>query len=305
LIPVARGNGVLLALSVPQGGMISGSSALLMLDGWTWEEMTLKAPVGLHVRWPDMTTFPASMEKEEKEKKQKAREKNLKALREALEDAQSYMTAKEAETKEGVPYHDVDVRWEAMIPVLKKEVPVFVHADEIKQIQAAIEFTNEHEVRMVLVGGQDAWRVTELLKQNDIAVIAGKIHDLPMRRFDAYDAPFALPAKLHQAGVPFCIAGPERTGNEGNLPFQAARAVAHGLPREEALRAITLYPAQILGVSDRVGSIEVGKDATLIVTDGDPLEIISQVEMEFIQGRRVDMGSRHKSLYEKYRQKYE
>ena len=127
---------------------------------------------------------------------------------------------------------------------------------------------------------------------------------LPERRWDAYDAPFALPAKLHEAGVRFCIAGAERFGNECNLPYQAARASAHGLPREEALRAITLYPAQILGVSDRVGSIEAGKDATLIVTDGDPLEIRSRVEIEFIQGRRVDLSSRHEILFNKYEEKY-
>jgi imidazolonepropionase-like amidohydrolase len=275
-----------------------------MLDGWTPEEMTLKAPVGLHIQWPEMETLPATLEEEEREKRQKERDEQQRQLREAFRDARAYMKAKEAETARGTAHHDVDVRWEAMIPVLKGEVPVFVHADEVKQIQAAVDFLKAEQLDMILVGGQDAWRVPELLKENDIPVLAGRIHSLPMRRGDPYDAPFALPARLHEAGVRFCIAGPERFGNECNLPYEAARAVAFGLPREEALRAITLYPAQILGVSDRVGSLEVGKDATLFVVDGDPLETTSRVEREYILGREVDLSSKHEILFRKYQEKY-
>jgi len=145
--------------------------------------------------------------------------------------------------------------------------------------------------------------VAKLLKDNEIPVIVSGIHTLPMRRWEAYDTPFANPSKLYQAGVNFCIAG-GGASNERNLPYQAATTAAYGLPKEEALKAITLYPAQILDVSDRVGSIEVGKDATLIVTTGDPLEITSNVEREFIQGRNIDLSSRHTILYEKYKEKY-
>jgi len=145
------------------------------------------------------------------------------------------------------------------------------------------------------------------LKVRDIPVIITGVHRLPYRRWEAYDTPFTLPKKLYEAGVRFCIAtggGSFGAANERNLPYHAATAAAYGLPREEALKAVTLYPAQILGVADRVGTLEQGKDATLIVTTGDPLEITTQVEMEFIQGRKIDLSSKHTQLYSKYRQKY-
>ena len=157
---------------------------------------------------------------------------------------------------------------------------------------------------MIIGGGHDAWRVADLLKSRGIAVLAGGIHRLPDRRFEEYDEPETLPLKLYNAGIPFAIISEDESPHERNLPYQAARAAAFGLPKEVALRSITLSAAQIFGVADRVGSLEIGKDATLIVTTGDPLEIRSSVVLEFIQGKRVDLSSRHSRLYEKYREKY-
>jgi len=303
--PVARANGVALSLTVPSGGLISGTSALLMLDGWTWEDMTLKAPVGLHVRWPRMTVGrPPGVTKAEAEKQLKRRDAQIQKIRNAFSEARAYLKAKGAEAQESVPFHDTDVRWEAMGPALRKEIPVFVHANDLRQIQAAVSWAKEEGVRMVLVGGRDAWRAAELLKEKDIPVIVAGIHVVPRRRWEAYDAPFTNPLRLHETGVRFCIAGRGGYHRERNLPYQAATAAAYGLPKAEALKAVTLYPAQILGVSDRVGSLEVGRDATLMVTDGDPLEIRTQVERLYIQGRDVDLTSRHTQLYEKYRTKY-
>jgi imidazolonepropionase-like amidohydrolase len=308
LLPVARANGITLALSIPTGGLISGTSALITLDGWTWEDLTMKAPVGLHLYWPAMGISHSRFVTISKEKQIKARDEKLQKIRDAFAEARAYLKAKEAETQTGVPYHNTDLRWEAMIPVFKKEIPVFVHANEIRQIQAAVDWATEEDISMVLVGGQDAWRVADLLKEKNIPVIIGAIHKLPMRRWEPYDTPFTLPLKLYEAGIPFCIAtqgGSFGAAHERNLPYQAATAAAYGLPKEEALKAVTLYPAQILGVADRVGSLEVGKDATLIVTDGDPLEITTQVEYEFIQGRKIDLESRHTQLYKKYKTKYD
>jgi len=141
------------------------------------------------------------------------------------------------------------------------------------------------------------------LKSRDIPVIVQGIHSLPDRRWEGYDVPFTRPKKLYDAGVRFCIAG-GGASNERNLPYEAATAAAYGLPKDEALKAVTLYPAQILGVDDRVGSLAVGMDATLIVTDGDPLETFTNVEREYIQGRDVDLTSRHTMLYDKYKIKY-
>jgi imidazolonepropionase-like amidohydrolase len=160
---------------------------------------------------------------------------------------------------------------------------------------------------MILADGRDSWRVADLLKKYEIPVIIGSVHSLPSRRWENYDTPYTTPLKLHQAGVKYCISmsrGFFVAAHIRNLPYHAATAAAYGLPKDEALKSITLYPAQILGIADRVGSLEPGKDATLIITDGDPLEIMTQVEMEFIQGRMIDLSDRHKMLYAKYQEKY-
>jgi imidazolonepropionase-like amidohydrolase len=303
LLPVARANGVALALSVPQGGVISGTSAFIMLDGWTWEQLTLKAPVGLHINWPAMIFRQSPFFQQSEEEQRKQMNENLKKIRDAFAEARAYKKAKEAEPQKGVPYHATDSRWEAMIPVLEKQVPVFVNANEIKQIQAAVQWATDEDIKLVITGGDDAWRVADLLKARDIPVVYGSVHETPNRRWEAYDTPFTTPMKLHQAGVRFCIADFDDS-NVRNLPYQAATAAAYGLPKDEALKAITLYPAQILGVADRVGSLEIGKDATLMVTNGDPLEIRTQVLQLFIQGRKIDLGNKHRALYEKYSKKY-
>ncbi|RMG68085.1 MAG: hypothetical protein D6715_03230 [Calditrichaeota bacterium] len=307
LLPVTRANGITLALTAPRGGLISGTSAVIMLDGWTWEQMTLKAPVGLHVFWPYMGVRTAPWIRKSKKEQLKERDQRIARIRQAFADARAYWKAKTAEARKGVPYHDTDLRWEAMRPVLEGEIPVFVHADEIRQIEAALDWARAEKVRMVLVGGYDAWRVADRLKEQHVPVIIGGVHRRVMRRWEPYDTPFTLASKLYQAGVQFCIASggsPFGAAHERNLPYQAATAAAYGLPKAEALKAITLYPAQILGIDQRVGSLEPGKDATLIVTSGDPLEISTQVEMEFIQGRKVDLSSRHTELYHKYLEKY-
>ncbi len=222
----------------------------------------------------------------------------------AFRDARAYMTAKKAETEKGVPYHDTDLRWESMIPVLEGKIPVVVWADEIRQIQAAVAWAEQEKIRIIIGGGYDAWRAADLLKEKDIPVLAGGIHRLPARRFEEYDEPYTLPAKLHEAGIRFAIITGGSAAHERNLPFQAGTAAAYGLPKDVALKSITLSPAEIFGVADRVGSLEAGKDATLILTTGDPLEITTIILTEYIQGRKVDLTSKHTMLYEKYKEKY-
>ena len=304
LIPVTRANGITMFVSSPSGGLISGTSAMMMSDGWTWEEMTYKAPAALVVNWPNMTTFRAPWIQQTEEEQKKEREKALKDLADTFRDARAYWLAKKAEHENKAPYHEVDMRWEAMIPVLEGKVPVLVWATQVQQILAAVAWAQQEGVKLIIGGGYDAWRIPDLLKKHDIPVLAGGIHRLPSRRFEAYDEPFVLPKKLRDAGIRFAIISQDEAAHERSLPYHAATAAAHGLPRDEALKALTLYPAQIFGVADRVGSLEVGKDATLIVTTGDPLEIMTQIEMEFIQGRKVDITSRHTMLYDKYKEKY-
>lgn len=307
LIPVTRSNGITVVHTVPQGGLISGMSAAMMLDGWTWEDATLKAPIGLHLNWPRMTINRATWITKSEEEQKEDREKQLRELDEVFEKARGYLLAKKASGRTGIPHHDTDLRWESMIPILENEIPVFIHANEIQQIEMAVDWTYRQKIKMVLVGGKDAWRVSDLLKKNSIPVILENIHSLPARRFEDYDAPFTTAVKLYKAGVKFCISASSSSfeaPHQRNLPYQAATASAYGLPKIEALKSITLYAAEILGIDDQVGSLDIGKDATFIVTDGDPLEITTNVEMEFIQGKRIDLGNRHKTLYEKYQAKY-
>ncbi|MGH8103194.1 MAG: amidohydrolase family protein [bacterium] len=303
LIPVTRANGITVALTKPGGGVISGTSALMLLDGWTWGDMTYKAPVGLDMNWPRMDKAPRPWWQTQEETTTPA--DRLQQINQAFADARAYMKAKEAEIQKGIPYHATDLRWEAMVPVLQKKIPVFVHVDTIRQIESAVQWAKEEDVKLVIVGGGDAWYVTDLLKANDVPVIIGGVLTTPRREDEPYDSGYTLALKLSQAGVKYCISDGGDSSNARNVPYHAAMAAAFGLPKDEALKAITLYCAQILGVGDRLGSIEPGKDAMLIVTDGDPLEIPTHILMEFIEGRKVDLTTKHTMLYEKYRKKYQ
>ncbi len=301
LIPVGRANGVLLSMSVPGGGLISGQSALLQLDGWTWEDLTVRSPVGMHVRWPRMDPISAWWMKESKKDQLAERDEALAKLRKALSDARAYAKARAAD-----PQRPVDARWEAMLPVLAGKVPLIVEAEEIQQIQSAVAFAAQQKLKLIIYGGYDAPHCAALLKKHNVPVIVGGVHRLPRRRHEPYDTPFTVPARLHKAGVRFCISGSGRFGASTlrNLPYQAAMAAAHGLPQDEALKSITIYAAEILGVGERLGSLAAGKDATLFVADGDILEIPTHVTAAYIQGRAVDLSNRHKRLYQKYQQRY-
>jgi imidazolonepropionase-like amidohydrolase len=214
--------------------------------------------------------------------------------------ARAYARAKAA----GQPL-ETDLRWEALLPVWRGEQRLFVHADDLKQIRAALAFARRHELKITLVGGLDAWRLAAELKAADIPVIITGTDRLPARRDDDFESAYANPARLQAAGVRYCLAG-EAAGDHGkdrNLGLYAARAAAHGLTPAQALRAVTLSAAELLGVAAELGSIAVGKRATLIVTDGDPLEVATQVKLAFIDGAQIDLSSRHTQLYEKYRER--
>ncbi|HCA80724.1 MAG TPA: imidazolonepropionase [Bacteroidetes bacterium] len=304
LIPVARSGGVAVVATVPSGGLIAGLGAALMLDGWTWEDLTLKGGLGLVVNWPSMVYTPSPRFRVTKEEWQKQRDDQLKALREAFARARAYMTAKNAEKQKGVPVHDTDPRWQAMIPVLQGAIPVFVRASEMAQIQSAITWAEAEGVKLVIVGGRDAWFVRGQLKAKNIPVIITDIQSAPSRIWQGYNEVFTLPMRLQHAGIRFCITGDGDPSNSRNTAYHAANAAAYGLPKDEALKSVTLYAAQILGIADKVGSLEPGKDATLIVTTGDPLEPPTVTEAMFIQGKKIDLNDKHKQLYSKYKEKY-
>jgi imidazolonepropionase-like amidohydrolase len=300
LIPVARAGGVLVAMTGPGGNGLRGQTAVIQLDGWTVEEMVLLAPAGLYV--DGAALFPRH---DEESKRREAREQRLADLDALLDEARRYGQGRQ-QRAERTPS---DVRLESLLPVIAGQLPIIVQADLQGEIESAVSYARARSLRLVIYGGYDAEACAELLRRYEIPVIIASIYRLPLRRDDPYDSAYTLPERLRRAGVRFAIAG-EGTGTPGgaanvrNLPYHAACAVAYGLPRDEALRSITLSAAEILGISDRIGSITVGKDATLIIADGDILETESHVTAAFIQGRAVDLGSRHKTLYEKYKLKY-
>ncbi len=302
LIPVARANGVLLVMTAPSGGLISGKAAVIQLDGWTWEDMTLRSQVGLIVNWPRMAAVLDGAGKKSAGKQSGASQQSLKYLREQFTNARAYLQARE----NAPDLHPLDLKWEAMASVLDGQTPMIVVADRVRQIQSAVAFAEEENVKLVIYGGYDAPLCAKLLNAHKIPVIVGGVQRLPRSRSDDYDAPFTLAKRLFDAKIEFCISGAGRFGASQvrNLPYHAAMAAAFGLPRGEALKAITLSPARILGVADRVGSLEVGKDATMIITDGDPLETVTHVDLAYIQGRVVDLSSRHTRLWRKYQEKY-
>ncbi|MEY4565844.1 MAG: hypothetical protein RLY14_814 [Planctomycetota bacterium] len=305
LIPVTRANGVLLGLSAPIGALVAGKSAVMQLDGWTWEDMALKTGAGMHVRWP----MPAGRGGRGGPGQGRrggvggvGEGQQMEELTSWIKDAKLY---KAARTQVG-SQQPLDARLEATLPLIEGKMPLVVEADQLQQIETAIAFAKSHGLRLVIYGGYDAESCATLLRESDTSVVLAGVYRVPLRRSDDYDASYTLPGRLHRAGVRFAIAAADRFGgsNIRNLPYHAATAVAYGLDPAVALRSITLTPAEVYGVSDRVGSLDVGKDATLFIADGDIFETPTQVVQAFVQGRRVDLESRHTQLYRKYREKY-
>lgn len=304
LLPVGRVNGITSALVVPGGGAIHGLAALVHLDGWTREDMTVQSAVGLAVDWPNPSPARGWWVQQSDEEQAKARDAATAAIREAFTDARAYEQARAAEGKAGVPAHDADVKWDAMRRVVRGEIPVLLRAETYAQIQGALAFVDEMQLKkVILVGGRDAWLLAAELKARDIAVILGGTQAMPPRRSDPYDAAFTIPARTAAAGLRWCLSdggGNWGAANVRNLPHHAGLAAAFGLDRDEALKSVTLYPAQVLGVADRVGSIEVGKLADLQITDGDPLEVTTHCVQVFIGGRPIPMDNRQTRLLQKY-----
>ncbi len=301
-IPVARVNGITSCLSAPSGGIISGQATLLHLDGWTNDEMAILKSAGMVLNFPSLDGvrggrafgFGRPRARESFAEIKRDYEKKVKDLSEWLAKARHYEKARLAN-----PATEVDRELEALVPAVKGELTVFMSADSARDIRSAVEFGKTEKLKMVIVGGREADEVADLLKKENVAVILGSIVTLPAREDDPYDAPFTVPAHLAKAGIKFALTSPS-SSEVRNLPYEAGFAQAYGLSHAEALRAVTLSPAEILGVADRIGSIEAGKVADLVVTTGDILEIQTQVKTLFIAGKIVSLETRHTRLYQKY-----
>ncbi len=307
LIPVTRSNGVLVVNSVPASGRIPGQSSVMVMDGWTWEEATLKHPSSMNINWPNMYfNFRKDAKKNEKiqreEYNKKVRELNI-----LIRNVRAYHHRRNAKERKAEHKQKTDLRLESMIPFIIYKDPIHIKANDIRQIEAAIKWAKEQELNIAIVGGRDSWRKPELLVENNIPVILLGVQITPMRRFEPIHLPYKLPKILHDSGVHFCISldpGYPMDGHVRTLPDEAMRAVSWGLSKNQALRSITLSAAEILGVDEMVGSLEPGKHATFFIAESEPLTQTTNPIKAFIQGRELDLSDRQKNLWEKYKEKY-
>ncbi|MEW6455297.1 MAG: amidohydrolase family protein [Acidobacteriota bacterium] len=302
LIPVTRVNGIATVLVSPRGGTIAGQSALVNLIGWTPEEMVLKSPAAIHISYPrviERRRFGAPGEKPQDEA---VAQKQLKELKEFLDRTKRYIEIWEAYNKDkkgSIPEKDLIL--EAMAPALKGEIPVVISADKVKEIKGAIELADGYKMKLILSGASEGWKCAKFIGEKGVPVILSSLFSLPGEK-EPYDAIYANASILNKAGVKV-VFSTESASDVRNLPYQAGTASAYGLPKEEALKGITIYPAEIFGVQDKIGSLEKGKIANIILTDGDPLEMRTQTKHLFIKGQKLPLTSKHIELYEKFRKR--
>jgi imidazolonepropionase-like amidohydrolase len=299
IIPTVRANGVLLAQIVPRAGRITGTSSVMELDGWNWEDAVYKADDGVHLNWPAMFSYSGWWAEPGGVEKNKEYDRQVNDFKKFFRDSKAYNEGKVEEK---------NLRFEAMKGIFKGTQNLYIHVDYVKEISEAVNFSKENGVKhIVLVGAKDAYKVIDLLKENNVSVIVSRVHELPEHAEDDVDQPFKLPGILQKEGILFCL---NIEGNmdpmEGrNLPFQAGTAATYGLGKEGAVTAITLNTARILGIDKSVGSLEVGKDATLFVSTGDALDMrTNNVEHAFIRGKSIDLNTEQKELYKRYSTKY-
>ena len=302
VINTLRTNGILLANIVPDGGIISGSSSVVQLDAWNWEDASYKSDVGIHFRMPSLLNRPGGRrggfgQQQPTEDPVKKGLEQIEKVKVFFREAKAYLS----ESK----HENTNLKFEAVRNLFDKKQKLFIHCNIVKEMLLAIDFAKEFGFDVVLVGAVDSWLIPDILKQNNIAVILNQLHNLPTMVDDDIDQPFKTPAILQKAGVLFTINDDDGNSRYRNLPFNAGTASAYGLTREEALSSITLNAATILGIADKTGSIETGKDANIVVSEGDILDMRTNIITKaFIQGREISLDNKQKELFEKYKYKY-
>jgi imidazolonepropionase-like amidohydrolase len=298
MMAITRANGVTTAITAPSGGVISGQAALINMAGWTWEDMAVRQTAAYIINYPRGGggfggfggAAPSAAQQRTAEERVRQQVDELKRV---------LATARQYEQQRAAGSPTIDLVYESMRPLVRGEVPALISADTEEQIRAAIELGQEFGMKVIINGGRDAWKVRELLASRNVPVVLGSLQNTPAA--DApYDALWAQPGILHEAGVRFAFS----TGGSANarhVPYHAALAVAYGLPKDVAMQALTVWPAEIFGAADQVGTIAAGRVANLFLASGDPLDIRTTVDEVFIKGRRLPLDDRHSRLYEKYR----
>ena len=306
ITPTVRTNGVLMGQITPRGGVIAGSSSVVHFDAWNWEDAVVRADDGIHLNWPS-THHKHFEDGRAQLRKRKTYDQQLHEIRDFFSRARAYAAGKPVRR---------DLRMEAMRGLFvdgdrnaSGATTLYIHASDAKQIAEVIRFKRSEDLeRVVLVGGVDSWMLADPLRENNIAVMVQRTHSVPRFAEDDIDLPYRLPKLLEDEGVEYCLQGEGRMPemNTRNLPFFAGTAVAYGLEYEQAVRALTLSTARILGIDDVCGSLEPGKDATLFISAGDALDMMGNaVQHAWVQGRDVVLDNKQIQLYEKYKAKYD
>ena len=303
IINTLKANGILLASVTPEGGSISGSSTVVQLDAWNWEDAAYKMDGAIHLNMPSFLARPSrlamflGLPSPPPDEALKAAQAKIEELRTFFQEANAY--------RQETAHKEVNLKFESVRGLFTKQQKLFVHADEVKQMLVAIEFAKEFGFDVVILGGSESWQIADLLKQNNIGVILQQLHALPTTEDDDVDQPFKTPYTLQRAGVLFALNDNHGESRYRNLAFNAGTAAAYGLTKEQALQAITLNSAKLLGIDDRTGSLEAGKDANIVISAGDILDMrTSIIEHAFIQGREVSLENKQTQLYERYMKKY-
>ncbi|MBD0278797.1 MAG: amidohydrolase family protein [Flavisolibacter sp.] len=301
VINTLRSNGILLANIVPQGGLISGSSSVVQFDAWNWEDAVYKMDNAIHFYMPSLLLRPRGFDGGAQQQPQvdpvKLGLEQVDKIKSFFREAQAYSAS--------INPAETNLKFAAVKGLFDKKQKLYIHANTVKQMLVALDFVREFNFDVVIVGGMDSWQIADVLKQNNVAVILNQVHTLPLLEDDDVDQPYKTPAMLQKAGVLFALNDNDGNTRSRNLAFNAGTACAYGLTKEQALQAITLNAAKVLGIDDRTGSIEVGKDANIIISTGDILDMkTSNVTDAFIQGRKIDLTDKQKQLNERYKQKY-
>jgi imidazolonepropionase-like amidohydrolase len=302
LLPTTRTNGILIVQPTPKGGLVSGTSAVMHTDGWNWEDATLRAEDGVHINWVSFFTFGGFFSGTHGQmQKNEGRNEVLQEMENIFKQALAYT--------QGTPTVK-NLKFEAMRGLFDGSKTLYIHVNYNKEIIESVQFAQKHQVKkIVVVGGAQAIEVADFLVQNKVPVILENLHRLPYQKEDGVWQPYQQPALLKKAGVLVGLGydtDDVRPMSARNLPFVAGTAVAYGLSPEEALQMVTINTAKILGVEQWVGTIEKGKQATLVVSKGDILDMrTNEITLAYIQGRKVDLTDKHKQLYEKFKTKYE
>ncbi len=301
LIPTIRSNGILFANVIPTDGIVSGIGSLMMLDGWTKEDIAIKAKSCIAVNFPLYSVYTGPYARKTPDEQRKDNEKAIRALYDFFSKAKAYSIAACA----GLADEAKDIRLEAMRSIFEQNLPVVIYANEYRQIIGSLDFARYFNLNVIIAGARDAMLCLDELKSSNASLIISRTHSLPMRDEDDYDISYILPSKLAAKEIKFAFSD-DGSWQQRNLPFQAGSALAFGLSEADAIRALTLSPAEMFGISDRIGSLDVGKDATLFVSTGNALDGKSNnVELAYVQGRVVSLKSRQTELAHKYRTRYQ